>query len=87
MIAFDDMIADIITNKNCQATIKELLIRCRKMNISLVFITQFWFSVPEKVRLNSKHYVIIKIRNKTVLQQIAINADTDYKDFMKVYRK
>ena len=40
LIVFDDMIADIMTNKNFQAIIKELFIRCRKLNISLVLITQ-----------------------------------------------
>ena len=59
------------------------------MNISLVFITQSYFSVPKEVRLNSTHYLIMKIHNKRELQQIAINhsADVDYKDFMKIYRK
>ena len=56
LIAFDDMIADIMTNKRFQAIIKELFIRCRKLNISLVFITQSYFSVPKDVRLNSTHY-------------------------------
>ena len=45
LIVFDDMIADIMTNKRFQAIIKELFIRCRKLNISLVFITQSYFSV------------------------------------------
>ena len=54
-IVFDDMIADIKTNKTFQAIIKELFIRCRKLNISLVFITQSYFSVPKEVRLNSTH--------------------------------
>ena len=53
---FDDMIADIMTNKRFQAIIKELFIRCRKLNISLVFITQSYFSVPKGVTLNSTHY-------------------------------
>ena len=53
LIAFDEMIADIMSNKNIQAVVKELFIRCRKLNISLVFITQFYFSVPKDVRLNS----------------------------------
>ena len=53
LIVFDDMIADIMTNKRFQAIIKELFIRCRKLNISLVFITQSYFSVPKEVRLNS----------------------------------
>ena len=54
-IVFDDMIADIMTNKKIQAIIKELFIRCRKLNISLVFITQTYFSVPKEFRLNFTH--------------------------------
>ena len=88
LIVFDDMIADIITNKRFQAIIKELFIRCRKLNISLVFIPQSYFSVPKEVRLNFTHYLIMKIHNKRELQQIAINhsADIDYKDFLKIYK-
>ena len=52
VIVFDDMIADIMTNKKFQVIIKELFIRCRKLNISLVFITQSYFSVPKELRLN-----------------------------------
>ena len=82
LVVFDDMIAYIMTNKRFQAIIKELFIRCRKLNISLVFITQSYFSVPREVRLNSTHYLIMKIQNKRELEQIAINhsADIDYKD-------
>ena len=89
MIVFDDMIADIMSNKKFQAIIKELFIRCRKLNISLVFITQSYFSVPKDVRLNSTHYLIMKINNRKELQNIAINhsADIDYKDFVKIYRE
>ena len=47
----DDMIADIVINKKFQAIIKELFIRCRKINISLVFITQSYFSVPKDVKI------------------------------------
>ena len=47
LIVFDDMIADIMSNKECQAIIKELFIRCRKLNISIVFTTQSYFSVPK----------------------------------------
>ena len=72
LIVFDDMIADIMSNKKFQAIIKELFIRCRKLNISLLFITQSYFSVPKDVRLNSTHYLIIKIINKKELQNIAI---------------
>ena len=87
LIVFDDMIADIMTNKKFQSIIKELFIRCRKLNISLVFITQSYFFVPKDVRLNSTHYLIMKINNKRELQNIAINhsADIDYGDFMKIY--
>ena len=53
LIVFDDMIADIMSNKNFQAIIKELFIRCRKLYISLVFITQSYFSVSKDGRLNS----------------------------------
>ena len=55
LIVFNDMIADIMTNKKFQARIKELFIRCRKLNISLVLITQSYFSVPKEARLNSAH--------------------------------
>ena len=51
LIVFDDMIADIMRNKKCQFLIKEFFIRCRKLNISLVFITQSYFFVPKDVRL------------------------------------
>ena len=89
LIVFYDMIADIMKNKKFQAIIKELFIRCRKLNTSLVFITQSYFSVPKDVRLNSAHYLIMKINNKIKLQKIAINhsADIDYSDFIKIYRE
>ena len=89
LIVFGDMIADIMTNRRFQAIIKELFIRCRKLNISLAFITQSYFSVPKDVRLISPHYLIMKINNRKELHNIAINhsADTDYQDFMKIYRE
>ena len=54
-----------------------------------MFITQSYFSVPKDVRLNSTHYLIMKINNRKELQNIAINhsADIDYKDFVKIYRE
>ena len=66
----------------------ELFIRCRKLNTSLVFIIQSYFSLPKNDRLNSTHYLIMKIKKKTELRNIAIDcfADIDYKDFMKIYR-
>ena len=88
LIVFDDMIADIMSNKKIQVVVKELFIRCRNLNISLVFITHYYFSVPKDIRLNSTHYLIMKINNKKELQNFAINhsADIDYKNFMKIYR-
>ena len=89
LIFFDDMIADNMKNRRFQAILQELFIRCRKLNISLAFITRSYFSVPKDVRLNSTHYLIMKINYRKELQNIAINdsADIDYKDFMKIYRE
>ena len=55
----------------------------------LFLITSSYFPVPKIVRLNSTHYIIMKIHNKRELQNIAINhlSDVDYKDFMKIYKK
>ena len=50
LIVFQNIIGDIMTNETFQAIIKELFITCRKLNISLVFITQSYFSVPKDVR-------------------------------------
>ena len=70
LILFDDMIAD---TKKIQPIIKELFIRCRKLNTLLVFIPQSYFFVPKDVRLNSAHYLIMKINNRKESQNIAIN--------------
>ena len=66
-----------------------MFIRGRKLNISIVFITQSYFKVSKDVRLNSTHFFIMKISNKRELQQIALNhsSDGDFKDFMKIYKK
>ena len=89
LIFFDNRITDINTSKRFQSIVSELLIRCRKLNISIVFNTQACFPVPNDVRLNSTHYLIVKIHKKRELQNIAINhsADIDHKDFMKIYRE
>ena len=73
LIVFDDIIADMINNKKLNLVVTELFIRGRKLNISLVFITQSYFKVPKDVRLNSTHFFIMKIPNKRELQQIALN--------------
>ena len=84
VIVVDDIIVDIMRNKDFQAIFKELFIRCKKLNISLAFITQSYLFVPNDVRLNSTHYLIMKIKNNRDLQNIASNhsAEIDYKDFM-----
>ena len=89
LIDFDDMIADMINNKKLNSIVTELFIRGRKLNISLVFITQSYFKVPKDVRLNTSHFFIAKIPNKRELQQIAINhsSDINTKDFANIYRK
>ena len=81
------MIADVMTNKKFQAIIKELFIRCKKLNISLVFITQSYFSVPKDVRFNSTHYLIMKINSRKEIQSISIIADIDYNSFVRIYRE
>ena len=89
LIVFDDMIADMIKNKQLNSIVTELFIRGRKLNISLVFITQSYFKVPKDVRLNTTHFFITKIPNKRELQQIALNHSSDIstKDFVNIYRK
>ena len=85
----DDMIADMINNNKLNSTVTELFIRGRKLNISLVFITQSYFKVPKDVRLNTTHFFITKIPNKRELQQIALNHSSDIstKDFINIYKK
>ena len=89
LIVFDDMIADMIHNKKLNSIVANLFIRGRKLNISLFFIIQSYFKVPEDVRLNINHFFIAKTPNKRELQQIAINHSSDIstKDFHNIYRK
>ena len=89
LIVFDDMIADMLTNKKLNPVVTELFIRGRKLNISLVFITQSYFAVPKNIRVNFTHYFIMKIPNKRELQQITFNhsSDIDFKYFMNLYKK
>ena len=68
LIIFDDMIADIMRSEKFKAIVKELFIRCRKLNISIVFMTQSYFRTPEDARLNSTHYILMKIGNKKELK-------------------
>ena len=75
------------SNKKLSPVITELFLRRRKLNISLVFISQSYFKVPNTLRLNPTHYFIMKITNKRELQQIGSNhsSDIDFKDFIKFY--
>ena len=89
LIVFDDMIADMDNNKKLNPIVTELFIRGRKLHISLTLITQSYFAVPKKIRLNSTHYLIMKTPSKQGLQQIVINhsSDIDFKDFMNLHKK
>ena len=83
------MIADMNNNRQLNSIVTEFFTRGRKLNISLVVITQSYFKVPKDVRLNTTHVFIMKILNKRELQQIALNhsSDIDYKDFVNIYKK
>ena len=80
------MIADILNNKKLNPIVTELFIKGRKLNISIVFILQSYFSVPKNIRLHSMHYFIMKIPNK---KELAFNhsSDVDFKDFTNLYIK
>ena len=89
LIVFDDIIADMSNNKKLNSILTELFIRGRKLNISIVFITQSYFKVPKDVRLSSTHFFVMKIPNEKELQQIALNHSSDigFKDLIKIYKK
>ena len=82
------MIADMLSNKELNPIVTELFITGRKLNISLVFLTQSYFPVPKNVRLNSTHYFVIKIPNKRDFQQVVFNhsSDTDFQNVMNLYK-
>ena len=77
-----------LATKNLQQIVAELFIRGRKLNISLVFVTQTYFNVPKDIRRNSTHYFILKILNHRQLQQITFNHSsyTDFEDFMNLVK-
>ena len=87
LIVFDDMIADIGYNKNFKRIIKELFYRAPKVNVSIVFITQSYFRALKDARLNSTHYILMKIGNRKELKRMAEekSGHLDYKDFLKIY--
>ena len=81
------MIADIMRNEKFKAIVKELFIRYRKLNISIVFITQSYFRFPKDARLNTTHYIMMKMGNKKELKSMAEenSGHLDFKDFLKRY--
>ena len=83
------MIADRHSNKKLNPIVTELFIKGVKLNIYLVFITQSLFAVPKNIRLNSTHYFVMKVPNKSELQQIAFNhsSNIEFQDFMNLYKK
>ena len=85
---FKDVIADMESNTKLSPKVTELLLRGRKLNISLVFIAQSNFKWSKTIRLNAIHYLIMKIPNKRKLQQIASKhaSDINFKDFVKLYK-
>ena len=87
LIIFDDMIADIMRSEKCKAIVKELFIRCRELNISIVFVTQSYFRTPKDAGLSSTHYILMKMGNKKELKSIAeeYSGHLDFKDFLKIY--
>ena len=89
LIAFDDMITDMIQNRKLDSILTKFFIRGRKLNISCDFNTQSYFQVPKDVRLNTSYFFIAKLPNKTELQQIAVNHSSDIstKDFSNIYRE
>ena len=87
LMVFDDMIADIEYNKNFKRIIKELFYRARKINVSIIFILQSYLRVLKDDRLNSTHYILMKISNKKELKRIAEKKSGHLycKDFLKIY--
>ena len=70
LIVFDDMIAEMISNKNLNPVVTGLFIRGRKPNFSLAYITQSYFAVSKNIRLNSTNNFVMKIINKKDFQKL-----------------
>ena len=89
LIVFDDIMTDMINKKMLNSVVTKLFVRCRKLNISLVFITQSYFKVPKGVRLNTTHFFIAKNPNRRELREIAKyhSSDISTKDLTNIYRK
>ena len=85
MIVFDD----VIGNKKVNLVVTESYTTCKRLNISLVFITQYYFAVPKDIRINSIHYFLLKIPIKLECQQITFShsSDIDFKYIFNLYKK
>ena len=79
LIVFDDMISDMINHKKINSIVPKLFITGTNLNIFSVFVTQSNFKVLKGVRLNTTHFFIAKIANKTELRDIATNHSSDIK--------
>ena len=80
------MFADMFRDKTPNPLVAELIIRWRKLNFSLVFITKSYFANPKNIRLNSTCYFVMEIPNKRELQQTAFNHSPDV-DFINFYKE
>ena len=83
------MIADVETKKKVSPIVTELFLRGRKLNISLVFISQSYFKMPKTIRLTATDYFIVNILDKRELEQVVSNhsTDTEFKDFMELSKE
>ena len=89
LIVFDDMIADMLSNKKLNPIVTELFIRGRKLNIYLVFVIQSYSAIPKNIKLSSTLYFVMKFPNKRELQKIEFNhsSNIDFHNFMNLYKK
>ena len=83
------MMTDMLINKKLNPIVTKLFIWRKKLDISPFFIRQSYFAVPKNIRLNSTHYLVMKIPNKRELQQIPFNhwSDIDFQDIIDLYKK
>ena len=84
LIIFDDFI-----NEKDQDIIKDLFIRSRKRNTSIIYLSQNYFKTPKTIRLNSQYFALFNIPSKKELRSIADTHSTrlDFKDFMQLYKE
>ena len=84
-----DMIADVMNNKKYQAIPKDLFIRSRKINVSVIFISQSYFRISRDVRLNSSHFILMKLNDPREINNIANNHSLTLsnKQFINLYKK